>query len=92
MRGPSKRKLAEQRANGNEARRILEAGPVKDALDKMEADAVASWKSTLIDDTEKREDAYRMFQTIGLFKANLNIMVANGTKAADDLLRSKGES
>jgi hypothetical protein len=87
----TKAKLAEQARRGVEAKALIESGPVKDALDKIEAELVSVFKSASPNDAEAIRNAHLMMLLLERFRSCLRQAAFGGAFAAKELLRLEGE-
>lgn len=75
---------------GEQAKRLLENPLLNEALDKIEASLIDSWRSSGEKDHERREDAWRSYQLLGRLRGELQYLVATGKAARQkELLKAK---
>ncbi len=84
---PDELKLAEERARGERAKRLLEDELLVEAFDKIERVYVATWRATRPDDIEVRERAYLMLLLLGDLRTALTEVANTGAVAAETLER-----
>lgn len=82
-------KLAEQQARGERARQILEDPVVKGFFAQAEEETMAAWRHSAVDETELREDAWRMYQALQRLRRCFEATIANGEFARKELLAKR---
>jgi len=82
-----KAKLAEQQARGERARQILEDPLVEEFFGQAEEETMTAWRNSAIDETDVREDAWRMYQALQRLRSCFQTTIANGEFARHQLLK-----
>lgn len=74
---------------GNHAKRLLDDPVMKLAFEHVTADLMKTWRETACEDTEKREDAYRMLRALDGVEFKLRRFAGNATLIAAEQRRKE---
>jgi len=73
--------LREEMARGENAKRLLEDPILREALDKIKANAFEVWKTTPWDAKDAREELYRQAVAVEKLENELRKIIDGGKKA-----------
>lgn len=84
-------KLRKAVARGTQAKHLLANPLLQEAFEAIESEVIQSWKTSVGNEKEQRENAYFLFRALEDLKAKINRIVREGNDAQTELKHKEGQ-